>query len=103
VASLRKEVANQLVLTAALAQRDALRYTPAGLPAVNLWLAHASETQEEGQARQITASVKAVAFGAVAEHLVQQAIGSTWCFSGFLASPRNSKYAVFHIQAFQQN
>lgn len=96
-------VANQLVLTACIAEIDALRYTPAGLPALNIRLDHESDIQEAGQTRQVKAAMKAVAFGALAERLVKQAIGSAWKFSGFLATPRNGKYVVFHIQEFQQD
>ena len=98
-----KHIANQLVLTACIAELDALRYTPAGLPALNLGLEHESTVQEAGQTRQVGAVVKAVAFGATAERLVKQAIGSGWRFQGFLATPRNGKYLVFHIQEFQQD
>ena len=94
---------NQLTLTACIAEADALRYTPAGLPALNMRLEHESEVQEAGQARQVKAAVKAVAFGALAERLVKQAVGSAWSFSGFLATPRNGKNVVFHIQEFQQD
>ena len=96
-------VANQLVLTACIAGIDVLRYTPAGLPALNLRLEHESEIQEAGQARQVKATVKAVVFGAMAERLAKQAIGSAWKFNGFLATPRNGKHVVFHIQEFQQD
>jgi len=40
--------------------------------------------------------------GSLAERLAQLPLGSLWQFSGFLASPRNSKNVVFHIQDFQQ-
>ena len=96
-------VANQLVLTACIAGIDSLRYTPAGLPALNIRLEHESEIQEAGQPRQVKATLKAVAFGAVAERLAQQAIGSAWRLNGFLATPRNGKHVVFHIQEFQQD
>ena len=96
-------VVNQLVLTACIAELDALRYTPAGLPALNLRLEHESDVQEVGQTRQVKAVMKAVAFGAIAERLVKQAIGSAWRFNGFLATPRNGKHVVFHIQEFQQD
>ena len=96
-------VVNQLVLTACIAELDALRYTPAGLPALNLRLEHESDVQEAGQTRQVKAVMKAVAFGAIAERLVKQAIGSAWRFNGFLATPRNGKHVVFHIQEFQQD
>ena len=47
--------------------------------------------------------MKAVAFGAMAERLARQNIGSLWTFTGFLATPRNGKNAVLHIQDIQQN
>ena len=93
---------NQLDLTALIAEVQAMRYTPSGLPALNLQLEHESETVEAGQARQVKAAVKAVAFGAVAERLAKQAIGSNWRFSGFVATPKNGKHMVFHIQEFLQ-
>lgn len=95
--------ANQLVLTAAIAELSALRYTPAGLPALDLRLEHESLLQEAGQDRQVKASAKAVAFGALAERLAKQAIGSSWRFQGFVATPRNGKSLVFHIQEFSQD
>jgi len=96
-------LANQLVLSASIAEFDALRYTPAGLPALNMRLEHESAIQEAGQVRQVKAVVKAVAFGTLAERLVKQAVGSVWRFSGFLATPRNGKNVVFHVQEFQQD
>ena len=97
------EAANCCTLTACIAELEALRYTPAGIPALNLRLEHASSVTEAGQARQIKAVVKAVALGAMAERLAKQATGSVWRFSGFLATPRNGKQLVFHIQEFLQD
>jgi primosomal replication protein N len=94
---------NQLLLTACIAEMAALRYTPAGLPAVDLRLEHESRIEEAGQGRQVKAAIKAVAFGANAERLAGQALGSLWRFQGFLATPGNGKYPVFHIQQFQQD
>ena len=94
--------ANQLVLTATIVELGAPRYTPAGLPALDLRLEHESLLQEAGQDRQVKASVKAVAFGAQAERLARQAVGSSWRFQGFVATPRNGKTLVFHIQEFSQ-
>jgi len=94
---------NQLVLTACVAEVGALRFTPAGLPAVDLRLEHESTISEAGQPRQVRAALKAVAFGAVAERLAKQALGSLWCFQGFLATPGNGKHPVLHIQDFQQD
>jgi primosomal replication protein N len=94
---------NQLVLSARIAQANALRYTPAGLPALDCNLEHESEATEAGQARQVKVAIKAVAFGSVAETLGKQAIGSSWQFTGFLATPRNGKHPVLHIQSFSQD
>jgi primosomal replication protein N len=92
---------NQLVLSASIAQASALRYTPAGLPALDFSLEHESEITEAGQVRQVKAAIKAVAFGSVAESLGKQALGSSWKFTGFLANPRNGKHPVLHIQSFE--
>ena len=97
------EAANLLVLKASIVELEALRYTPAGLPALNLRLEHESDVQEAGQTRQVKAALKAVAFSAIAERLARQAPGSIWKFSGFLATPRNGKHIVFHIQEFLQD
>ena len=94
---------NQVVLTACIAEASALRYTPAGLPALDFRLEHESELTEAGQKRQVKVAVKAVAFGSVAETLGRQSIGSLWRFTGFLATPRNGKHPVLHIQSFQQD
>ena len=94
------EAANHLVLTASIAGLEAVRYTPAGVPALNLKLEHASSVMEAGQAREIKVEIKALAFGSLAERLASQAAGSVWSFRGFIATPRNGKHVVFHIQEF---
>lgn len=94
---------NHVVLTACIEELQALRYTPAGLPALDLRLAHESSQTEAGSPRKVLAAVKAVAFGVLAERLARQAPGSSWVFQGFLATPRNSKSVVLHIQDVQQN
>jgi primosomal replication protein N len=91
---------NQLVLSATVIEVEPLRYTPAGLPALNLRLEHDSEISEAGLVRQVKVSVKSVALGAVAEQLAVQDMGSKGTFKGFLASPRGRKNVVFHIQEF---
>jgi primosomal replication protein N len=95
--------ANSLILTACIAEVEPMRYTPAGLPALNLKLEHESELMQEGVKRTVKAGVKAVAFGTHAERLAKQAIGSVWKFSGFLANARQGKAVVFHIQEFLQD
>ena len=80
-----------------------MRYTPSGLPALDIRLEHESLQREAGADRQVKASVKALAFGALAERLARQALGSVWRFQGFLATGRGGKGLVFHIQDIQQD
>ncbi len=94
---------NQLVLTACIVEVSTLRYTPAGLPALNFTLDHESQVQEAGSTRQVKVSIKALAVGALAESIGKQVIGSIWRFTGFLGAARQGKNIVFHIQEFQQN
>lgn len=94
---------NRTELTACIAEQAALRYTPAGLPALDLILEHASEVQEAGQMRKVQLKLRALAIGSLAERLAKQAVGSVWTFQGFLATPRQGKSVVLHIQKFQQD
>jgi primosomal replication protein N len=95
--------ANKVVLGACIAEVEAMRYTPAGLPALNVRLEHESVVQEAGSSRTVKVAVKAVAFGTLAERLAKQAVGSVWSFTGFLANARQGKSVVFHIQDFSHN
>ena len=91
---------NQLLLAARIAEISALRHTPAGIPAIDVMLEHQSEQTEAGTPRQVAMAMKAVAFGAMAEALAAQTMGSQWRFSGFLAAARGGKHPVLHIQSF---
>jgi primosomal replication protein N len=92
---------NQLILTASIAEISAQRFTPAGIPAIDLTLEHESEQVEAGQLRKVKVSVRSIAIGPMAEVIRKQAIGSAHRFTGFLASTRNAKGTLFHIQAFE--
>ena len=88
---------NRLVLQATLVQRQAMRYTPAGLPALDLSLAHSSTVSEDGQPRQVSFEIRAVAIGGVTRSLQPLPLGSTGRFGGFLTSQRNGRGLLFHI------
>lgn len=92
---------NRVALSARIAEASALRYTPAGIPALDLRLEHESEVLEAGQRRQVKATLKAIALGPVADSIVRQPVGSPWLFQGFLATPRNGRHPVLHIQTFE--
>ena len=89
---------NHVELTACIAELSPLRYTPAGIPALNFILVHESEMMEAGVNRQVKLTLKAVAFGTLAEQAAQLALGQAFRFTGFLINARTSKGVVFHIQ-----
>ena len=76
-----------------------MRYTPAGLPVVDVVLAHQSTATEDGRPRQVSLELKALAIGAITRSIGALALGSTGDFAGFLASARNGRGLLFHITA----
>ncbi|KIF80758.1 primosomal replication protein N [Noviherbaspirillum autotrophicum] len=93
---------NQLQLVAVIAERDALRYTPAGIPIVSATLSHRSEQIEAGIKRQIELEVAAIAAGEISGRVNRAELGVAYRFTGFLARKnRNSKGLVFHIADFE--
>ena len=76
-----------------------MRYTPAGLPALDVVLQHRSTVTEDGQPRQVSLEIKALAIGAITRPIGALALGSFGDFAGFLASARNGRGLLFHITA----
>ena len=93
---------NRFGVTAVVVQVQSLRYTPAGIPAVNLVLEHESQVVELDTPRLVKLQLRAVAFGALAEVLSRQGLDTICRFEGFLANARNGKGVVFHIQDFSK-
>jgi len=92
---------NQLRLIAAIAEREVLRYTPAGIPIVSAKLLHTSGQVEAGIPRQVEFEIAAIAAGEISGRLNKAELGVTMTFTGFLARKnRNSKSLVFHITDF---
>jgi primosomal replication protein N len=91
-------VHNIVKLSARIAEASPLRYTPAGIPALNLVLVHESEMQEAGATRQVKLTVRAVAFGALAEVSAKAELGKLQLFTGFLVNAPTNKSIVFHIK-----
>ena len=85
------------MLTAQLVERGAVRYTPAGLPALDLKLQHASTVTEDGQPRQVSLEIRAVAIGQITRPLAVLALGSSATYAGFLAAARNGRGLLFHV------
>ena len=92
---------NRVDLTACIVEISTLRYSPSGLPVVDLKLAHESTLEDSGASRKISLMLRSMAMGHMAEKLIQLQMYTSWEFTGFLASAKNSKSIVFHIQNFQ--
>jgi len=92
---------NRLVLAAQLLERRALRYTPAGLPALDFELKHESELSEDGQPRKVSLQLRAVAIGGIVQPLAALELGSAGSFGGFLAAARNGRGLLFHVTDFE--
>ena len=74
-----------------------MRFTPAGLPALDLSLKHESSVTQDGQPRQVSVEIKARAIGEITQRLASVEMGSTHGFAGFLGSQRNGRGVVFHV------
>ena len=85
-----------------MVERDAIRYTPAGIPLVDCVLRHTSEQSEAGQMRQVDFEIAAIAIGSIATRLDQSRLDRAYRFEGFLANrSRKSKRTIFHIVDFE--
>lgn len=90
---------NQVALTAAVVEVRPLRYTPAGLPALEMLLSHESEVVEAKVARRVEFVILAVALGDVALLLVDTPLGASLSIQGFLAPVRKgASKLVLHVQ-----
>lgn len=78
-----------------------MRYTPAGLPALDLVLKHESEVREDSQPRKVTLELRAVAIGAAITRQVGSVVlGDGGVYTGFLGAARNGRGVVFHVTAY---
>ncbi|GAB2888698.1 primosomal replication protein N [Paralcaligenes sp. KSB-10] len=86
-------------MTATALEVKPLRYTPAGLPAIEMVLNHESEVQEAGHPRRVELVLSAVALGDIALLLADTPLGAALSIEGFLAPTRKgSNKVVLHIQ-----
>jgi len=90
---------NKVELVARVIEREPLRYTPAGLPAIEMLLEHESEVIEAGQPRKVALTVQAVALGDLAMLLADTPLGSELRIEGFLAQTRKGSAKLkLHMQ-----
>ena len=88
-------------MTAAIVERSALRFTPAGLPALDVSLRHESEIVQLGEKRKVSVELRAKAIGEVTAVLQAAELGIEHEFNGFVGSQRNGRGIVFHIQTIE--
>ena len=94
--------ANRLTLDATLAERGDLRHTPAGIPALECVLRHASVQSEAGGERKVDCELAAVAFGEPAIALARVPAGSALRCKGFLARRYRTGITVaLHVNEFE--
>jgi len=92
---------NRFTLTATIAQREALRYTPAGIAALECTLSHQSLQREAGRERSVECELHAIAFDDIARSLSAVAVGGMIHCEGFVARRYRSGNAVaLHITRF---
>ena len=96
--------ANRLTLDATLLAREPLRHTPAGLPALDCTLQHASVQAEAGGERRVECEIAAVAFADVAVALSKAPTGRALRCEGFLARRyRTGTSLALHITRFTES
>jgi primosomal replication protein N len=92
---------NQLHLKAQIQQLGQLRYTPAGLMALDAGLKAESEVIEAGKPRQVSLEIKALAVGEVVKALQALGVGGVAVFRGFLTHQRNGRGFIAHVTVIE--
>ena len=93
---------NELVLSGSIAAKEPLRYTPAGLPLLQLVLMHQSEQSEAGAPFRAALEAVVLVLGDAAAALDRQPLGTQISVKGFLArKSRNSRQLVIRTEHYK--
>jgi len=92
---------NELRLSGCITERKNLRFTPAGLPVVDMVIEHSGTMQAAEGSRQISLRIAAKALGTLAERMQNVELGKEALFEGFLTPARQGKGLVFEIIRFE--
>ena len=85
-----------------MAARDALRYTPAGVPILSFSVAHQSRQAEAGADRDVTIEVPCIAVEADAKAIAAAPLGIGVKLAGFLASKgKHRRRLVMHVNEIE--
>ena len=91
-----------MTVDARLAARSDLRFTPAGIPALDFQLAHESMQAEAGGERRVACDLAAVALGPIAKELASVEVGAHLRCRGFLARRYRTGMSVsLHVNQFE--
>ena len=94
-------LANRLEIDAVLCERDALRFTPAGIAMLTANVRHESRQMEASHARTVEFELQAVFAGAVAERADRLPLGRALHLAGFIAPRRRGgKVVALHVNEF---
>ncbi|MFN7570445.1 MAG: primosomal replication protein N [Betaproteobacteria bacterium] len=93
---------NEVRLRVQLVGRAVLRFTPAGVPALEATLHHRGTVSEAGLPRTLDFEFEAIALGRAAERLNGAALGCEFDCTGFIAprSKRTSRLRI-HIDTIE--
>ena len=75
-----------------------MRFTPAGLPALDVSLKHESEVVQLGVARKVSLELRARAIGPVTEALLAADPLALHEIEGFVGAHGNGRGVLFHIE-----
>ena len=89
---------NRVTVTAKLLEHQSLRYTPAGIPALDMLLEHEADSKDGHDA---SVQIQALAFSLNAEALAKTPLGSTLKVEGFLRHSAKSKKLIIQIHSFE--
>lgn len=89
--------ANRIEISGVLAELDAIRYTPGGIPVIQFRVMHESIQQEAGSPRRVVCDVDGIAFEREARLLSGLKLGSELTIKGFLdRKSRSSGRLIVH-------
>lgn len=89
---------NRYTVIAKLTELQSLRYTPAGVPALDMRLLHESQDLNGHDA---TIELGGVAFGLQAQTLVKTPLGSNLKVDGFLRHSAKTKKIILQVEHFE--
>jgi primosomal replication protein N len=93
---------NRVEIGGVLAERKAMRFTPAGVPVVECVVAHCSEQVEAGLPRRVEFEMPVVALGEAARWIDKAPPGMPLRLAGFLAArSRNGKQPRLHVTTIE--